>query len=365
MRNRRRAAKRFFKTPKGLLTIILAALVALAAPIEGLRTVFPGLLSAVFAAGLVDLLILRKRKHVWEFPSGAILSALIVAMVLSAQEPWYVTAITSVVAILSKYIFRLRSANVFNPAALAIVVSFYVFHTGQSWWGALASVTPAAQVVMAAAGVFIADRVNKMPMVLAFLGVYYLLFTVTAFVTDPLRIAEVFRAPDLQAALFFAFIILTDPPTSPTRYRDQVVCGGIVAVVSYAVFEWAGVVYFLLAGVLVGNVWEAWRRGSRRSGYKFPGGTGAFIREIVPWKIPARGRVSSIARALHFLRMQHDLLHPPIVHVGDKEGVLRRARQAVNPVELPHVVSRFAERSDDFPLQRQLVNPARLRIRCI
>jgi len=35
-----------------------------------------------------------------------------------------------------------------------------------------------------------------------------------------------------------------------------------VAVTSFALFEAAGVVYYLLAGVLAGNVWEAWRRAS-------------------------------------------------------------------------------------------------------
>jgi len=285
MRRKRRAAKNFFKTPKGLLTIILAILIALAAPHEGIAVVAPRLLSAVAAAGAVDLLILRKRKHAWEFPSGAILTAMIVSMVLRAQEPWYVTSITSVAAVLSKYIFRSRSANLFNPAALAIVASFYVFHTGQSWWGALPEVTPILQVVLIAAGVFMTDRVNKMPMVLSFLGIYYLLFTATAYVGDPMRVSEVFRPPDLEAALFFAFIILTDPPTSPTKYPDQLWCGAITAVVSYAVFEWLGVVYYLLAGVLVGNVWEAWRRVNRRTGDRFPKGMGDFLREMTPWRV--------------------------------------------------------------------------------
>ena len=52
-----------------------------------------------------------------------------------------------------------------------------------------------------------------MPLVLAFLGSYFLLFTVTAFAGDPGRVSGVFRTPDLQAVLFFAFFILTDPPT--------------------------------------------------------------------------------------------------------------------------------------------------------
>ncbi|HLG96829.1 MAG TPA: RnfABCDGE type electron transport complex subunit D [Bryobacteraceae bacterium] len=287
MRRKTRRAKNFFKTPKGLLTIILSLLIAIAAPHEGLGVVAPGLLSAIVAAGLFDLVVLRARKKIWEFPSGAVLTAMIVSMVLRAQEPWYVIALTSVAAVLSKYIFRSRSANLFNPAALAIVASFYVFHTGQNWWGALPEVAPLIQLVLIAAGFFMADRVNKLPMVLAFLGSYYLLFTATAFLGDPAKVAEIFRTPDLQASLFFAFIILTDPPTSPTKYPDQLWCGVITALVAYAVFEWVGAVYYLLAGVLVANVWEAWRRVNQRHGYTFPNGFAAFLREMTPWRMPS------------------------------------------------------------------------------
>jgi hypothetical protein len=82
--------------------------------------------------------------------------------------------------------------------------------------------------------------------------------------------------------IYFALIILTDPPTSPAKYPDQLICGVIVACVSYAVFEKFGVVYFLLAGVLVGNVWEAWRRVHRRSSDAFPAKMVVFLREISP-----------------------------------------------------------------------------------
>ena len=279
----RRRAKKFFKTPKGLLTLILFALAAIAAPGEGLRTVLPGMLSAIVIAGLVDTFLLCVRKNVWEFPSGAVLTAMIVAMVLRAQEPWYVVTITSVAAVTSKYVIRSRHANVFNPAAIAIIASFYVFHTGQSWWGALTEAPLLTQGVLLLAGIFITDRVNKMPLVLTFLGTYFLLFTAMAFVGNPRWVSEIYRSPDIEAVLFFAFIILTDPPTSPAKYPDQIVCGVLVAVVSFAFFEWAGVVYYLLAGVLVGNVWEAWRRVTRRNTSRFPKGLGAFLLEIGPW----------------------------------------------------------------------------------
>ena len=134
--------RRFFRTPKGLLTIVLAILTAIAAPGEGLARVWPGLTSAILVAMLIDAPILRMRGRAWVFPSGALLTGWIVALVLSAQEPWYVTAVTSAVGVVSKYLVRTRTANVFNPAALAIVATFYVFDTGQSWWGALPEAAP-------------------------------------------------------------------------------------------------------------------------------------------------------------------------------------------------------------------------------
>jgi Na+-translocating ferredoxin:NAD+ oxidoreductase RnfD subunit len=256
----RESTRRFLRTPKGLLTIVLVLLVVAAALGSSFALIAPGLLAAALVAMAVDAPLLRWREGHWSFPSGALLTGLLVAMVLSPHEPWYVAAITAAVGVVSKYVARTRSANVFNPAALALVATFYIFDTGQSWWGALPELPPLAIALLFATGIFITDRVNKMPLVLSFLGVYYLLGTVTAFVGNPGGVAELYRAPDLHAALFFAFFMVTDPPTSPPKYREQMVYGVIVAVVSIAVFELIGAAYFLLAGLLVANVWEAWRR---------------------------------------------------------------------------------------------------------
>jgi len=252
--------RRFFRTPKGLLILLLALLAVTAAFGSGFALVAPVVLGGIAGAAIVDAPILRYREGEWVVPDGAILTGLIVAMVLSPMEPWYVAAITGAVAIVSKYAIRSGRANVFNPAAFALVATFYWFNTGQSWWGALPEVAPAAIVLLFATGIFITDRVNKMPLVVSFLGAYYLLVTITAFVGSPAGVAELYRTPDLQAVLFFAFFMLTDPPTSPPKARDQIANGVIAAVASYAVFELIGAAYFLLAGLLVANAWEAWRR---------------------------------------------------------------------------------------------------------
>ena len=260
------SARQYFRKPKGLLILMLLGLVLLAATGPGAWLIARSLAVAMGVAMLVDAPVLRGRKGRWEFPDGALLTGMIVAMILSVQVPWWVVAVTSVFAVLSKYALRTRTANIFNPAALALVMAFLVFHSGQDWWGALPEITPLALVVLIAAGAFVTHRVNKLPALLAFLGSYFLLFTVTAFLGDPARVAELYRPPDLHAVLFFGFVMVTDPPTSPPRHRDQIVFGVIVAAVSYAVFQLVGAAYFLLAGLLVGNAWEAWRRARVHAG---------------------------------------------------------------------------------------------------
>jgi Na+-translocating ferredoxin:NAD+ oxidoreductase RnfD subunit len=260
-----RALKRFFRTPKGQLIIAFALLIPLAAAGSGFAVVAPGLAAASLAAMVVDAPIIRWREKEWQFPSGALLTGWIVAMILSPHEPAYIAGVVAAVAVVSKYTVRVRNANVFNPAALALVAMFYVFGTGQSWWGALPELPLPALVMLFATGIYITNRVKKMPAVLAFLGLYYLLFTVTSFVADPRHVVAIYREPDLHASLFFAFFMVTDPPTSPPKPRDQLIFGAITAVASYAVYELVGAAYFLLAGLLVANVWEAWRRHSVRA----------------------------------------------------------------------------------------------------
>lgn len=258
------AAKRFFRTPKGLLVACMAVLLAFAAAAEGPSLVAPGLLGAVIAAMIVDAPIIRYREGEWLLPDGAFLTGLIVAMVLSPHQKWWVAAVTSVIAIISKYAFRVRKANVFNPAALALVATFYMFNTGQSWWGALPEAAAWQIIILFATGIFITDRVNKVPTVLAFLGAYYLLATAFAFMGNPAHFAALYREPDLNMVLYFAFFMVTDPPTSPPKQRDQLIFGVVTAVVSFTVYETIGAAYFLLAGLLVANGWEAWRRARAR-----------------------------------------------------------------------------------------------------
>lgn len=255
-----RPLKRALRSPKGNLMLVLGLVAMLAVYVAGPSLVLPRVMDAVGAAALTDMAIQRIERRIWVFPTAGILSGLIVALILSPYDSLIIAPATAVLAIASKHMFRARLANVFNPAAFALVLAAILFDAGHSWWGALPDWSWGGALIVLIAGGYTANRINKLPLVLAFLGTFYGLFTIASFAGTGADVGSVFRAPDFQAALFFALFMLDDPPTCPVKYRDQVIFSVIVGVVAFASFEYFGWLYYLLAGLLVGNAWWAIQR---------------------------------------------------------------------------------------------------------
>ena len=259
MRTRIKRTRQFLRTPKGSLLGIFLVLLGLGGVAVGWSAALPHVLAAVLGASLTELAVTGLMRRPLAWPSSAVLSGMIVAFVLDPFTPLAVTAAVGILATLSKYLLAGPRWHVFNPAALALLVSVPLFGTGQSWWGALPDLSWPFVLVLLAGGTFIVDRINKSPLVLAFLGTSFGLFTALA-VVDPAAVAELFRAPFLQATLFLALFMLTDPPTSPSRYKDQVAIGVLVGSVSCAAQLLGAGQSYLLLGLLAGNVALAGRR---------------------------------------------------------------------------------------------------------
>jgi Na+-translocating ferredoxin:NAD+ oxidoreductase RnfD subunit len=275
---------RFLHTPKGLLLLVFLPLLLVGGGAPGWPATLPHVVAAVVGAVLVDLLVacVALRPAFW--PSGALLSGLIVAFVLGPETAWPATLLVGALATASKHLLRWRRLQLFNPAALALLVSVPLFGAGQSWWGALAERPWPWALLLLAGGVLVVDRVNRFPLVLAFTGAYFALLTLAGLVA-PAAAAELFRPPFLQAALFLALFMLTDPPTAPARPAEQVGIGLLgAAVACLAQALGAGQTYLLL-GLLAGNLALAGRRWFGAQGAL--GAQGG--RDGTPSKEPARG----------------------------------------------------------------------------
>jgi Na+-translocating ferredoxin:NAD+ oxidoreductase RnfD subunit len=248
---------------------IFAVLLAIAVPSAGGVALAPNLAAAIVPACLIDGIWLSISARRVRFPTSALLSALFVFSILSVDESWLVLAWTSAFAVLSKRILTTGREHIFNPAALALIWAPIAFGSGESWWGALGDAPWIWLIVLVAAGVFITDRLNKFPLVLTFLAVYFGFFSIAS-MSNAHAVAEMFRDPFLQAALFLAFFMLTDPPTSPNRYVDQVCFGGLAALTAgVSQLLGAGQVY-LLIGVLVPNAVLSVVRYARRHAAEAP-----------------------------------------------------------------------------------------------
>ncbi|MHB1627827.1 MAG: RnfABCDGE type electron transport complex subunit D [Bacilli bacterium] len=251
--------ERFLKTPKGTVMAVLAGLTLVGAlrPQDHL-----GLLNAAVAVatGLVidgGVALLQRRKKL--FSDGGVITALIVADVLSHTTPLYIVMATTAVALLSKHVLKVGRKPIFNPAAFGLLFALVVFATGQSWWGSLALLPAWLTLLLLAAGLLITARVNKFPQVLAFLGTYFALLLVMAFSHLGLPSdtpGDALRPPFVNAALYLAFFMVTDPPTSPAPYRQQILFGVIAAGVGTLIFATSGGLAYLLIGLLAGNAWR-------------------------------------------------------------------------------------------------------------
>jgi Na+-translocating ferredoxin:NAD+ oxidoreductase RnfD subunit len=251
------------------MLVIFVILLAIAVQTAGGTALLPKLAAAIVPACLIDGAWLSISARRLRFPMSALLSALFVFSILSVDESWLVIAWTSAFAVLSKRILTTSRGHIFNPAALALIWAPIAFGSGESWWGALGDSPWLWLIVLVAAGVFLVDRLNKFPVVLSFLAVYFGFFAIAS-MSNAHAVAEMFRDPFLQAALFLAFFMLTDPPTSPNRYLDQVWFGVLAALTCGAAqLLGAGQVY-LLVGVLASNAVLAVVRYARRQAVETP-----------------------------------------------------------------------------------------------
>ncbi|GEM_PF-1169429 len=275
-----RRARRLLRSPKGYLLVALLALALFGAPSTGAAAASDTIAAAVLAAVAMESLLVRLHSGVWRLSASAVLSGLIVGMVLGAQTPWYVAAGAGALAADGKRLLRLGRGHVFNPAALGLLLVYLLFGSGQSWWGALAELPLPAIVVLIAAGAGVAQRANKLPAALAFLGSYLLLFTAAAYFGRAGEVADIFRPPFINMAVFFGCFMVTDPPTSPVAFPGQIWFGAGAALVSFFAYLATHGLYYLLIGVLFANAGYALAR--------LAGGAGreAAERPSLPW-LPA------------------------------------------------------------------------------
>jgi Na+-translocating ferredoxin:NAD+ oxidoreductase RnfD subunit len=248
-------ANQWIKSPKGYVAIAMTAYLLIASiGSQDMKGIINGLV-AVGVSLVVDILycLIEKRKRI--VPDGAVITGLIISLILSTTTAWPIVAATAAISILSKHILVHKKKPIFNPAVVGLLLSILIFQTGQSWWGAFGDFPAWTIVFLLIGGYAVTNRVNKYPQVFSFLGMsFVLLFLMSYFnVGDA---SDALRPPFINATLFYGFFMLTDPPTSPAKVKDQIIFGILAAVSGTIVYGLKGGLMYLFIGLLIGNLYH-------------------------------------------------------------------------------------------------------------
>jgi len=195
-----------------------------------------------------------------DFLLPAHITGLAVAMLLYANDRLWPIAFASAVAIGSKSIFRMRDGSrtrhFFNPSNIGITVTLLLFpwigiappyHFTENLVGAASWILPAVIVV---SGTFLNARyTHKLPLI----GVWLSGFALQAFIRSwwfGTPVSAAWLPTTGMAFLLYTFYMVTDPATSPSSTRGQILFGAAVAL-TYGVLLLNHVVFGLFFALTV------------------------------------------------------------------------------------------------------------------
>ena len=161
---------------------------------------------------------------------SAYITALILALIISpiklAPFDWagfgfLVSA--SIFAMASKYMLAANRKHIFNPAAIAVVLTAFIFNQYASWW--VGGNIPLLAFVLIG-GLLIVRKIQRFDLVIAFFVAALASIILTNTGYSPLAITE--QALIHTSLFFFAFVMLTEPLTTPPTRPLRIAYGLLV-----------------------------------------------------------------------------------------------------------------------------------------
>ncbi len=124
----------------------------------------------------------------------------------------------------SKYILAIKNKHIFNPAAIAIVLTVFAANQSASWWVGNMYMMPFVMV----GGLLIVRKIRREDMVNSFILVMVfttILFTLFA---NQNILNQIKNIVLYSSIWFLGFVMLTEPQTTPPTKILQIIYGGMV-----------------------------------------------------------------------------------------------------------------------------------------
>lgn len=196
--------------------------------------------SAAFAVG-VAFSVNYVFAKIWQTPTNwesSILTGLILALIISplaSPKNLLFIGAAAALAMASKYILAIRNKHIFNPAAIAVVLTAFGSQETASWWIGGAALMPFVLI----GGLLLVRKIRRTKMVAIFIATAVVATTFVSLLTQH-NVIETWQTIFLHSSLFFlAFVMLTEPLTSPTTHFKRYLYAVLVGLlfVPYVHFE--------------------------------------------------------------------------------------------------------------------------------
>lgn len=215
---------------------------------------FPySVIEAVIACSAIELFLYKfiiKRQQ--KFPFSAIITGFVIGGVAPSNAPVLALVVASAIAIASRSFIRFKGSNIFNPAALGLLISLFAFGIGTDWW--VASAYPVYGVLLSFSPLLViaAYEARRLYAGISFVAVSLVAALLASHSLVGLTSLSAFVTIIASLNYFLAFIMVAEPKTSPIRLPAQLIYGGAIAAL-VTIFVLLKVPYGTLFALLVGN----------------------------------------------------------------------------------------------------------------
>jgi ferredoxin-NADP reductase/Na+-translocating ferredoxin:NAD+ oxidoreductase RnfD subunit len=183
--------------------------------------------------------------------TGFILALIITPGSFSDISAMIFLALAITLATASKYVLAIDKKHIFNPVAIAVVITAFIFNLHASWW--IGGNLPMMAFVIIG-GLLILRKVQRLDLALMFFGFALLSDILTHASSDPLTTIQ--KALLHTPLFFFASVMITEPLTTPPTRPWRMAYGALVGAL-FSPFIHVGSIYSSPElALVVGNVFS-------------------------------------------------------------------------------------------------------------
>jgi len=271
-------------------------------------------------------------------------SALITALILffifspptSSLSSLIILALVAIIAGASKYLLALRGRHIFNPAAIAAVISGIIGLRYASWWVA----TSALIIPTLLLGTLMLYKTRRLSMGTLFVSVSVVTMIITSFIRGYDLSSVMSLMVNSWPVFFFAGFMLSEPLTLPPRRYQRAILAIGVGVLMGAGLKISGVLISPEIALVIGNIYAF-----------FCGQRGGIRLKLIGRKQLSGGQIEYIfesARKLRFVPGQYIELQLPHIR-ADRRGIRRMFTIASTPGDnIVKIATRHYQPSSTF-----------------